>query len=311
MPHVSYAEFCQQALYGPQGYYNQVRQRVGRNKKGDFYTSCSIALFPRLLAGAFAHLARQHKIDNPALVELGNEPGAALFPAPPSQSFSASQQFPLGTLEGFKPAKVIPQIVFCNELFDAQPFNRYRFSGLFWQELGIDFDNDTDKIQFDVPWGKASSQEEDLLGKDFPLNATVDISLAAIELIEKITSPSWNGLFVAFDYGLSLAELRENPRATARAYHQHQQLSLEEAINKLKLPMGSYDITHHVIWDHLAGALSKNGFRVEPIMSQEAFFVKYAADIFPSLNQEERRQLATLLHPSNMGQKFQVLIAVR
>lgn len=296
----TYAQFCQQALYGPQGYYRAPRPRVGRTAQADFYTASSVPLFARLLAAALGTLAQLNNLPNPHVAEVGNEPGTALLPTPPP-GFASTSSHPLGAPASFHS----PSIVFSNELLDAQPFERARFdTQKGWQLLGCDFDQ---KI-FDLTLGPAPEALSQLLGDDWPEGATVDVSLEALALIDRLCAGGWRGVWVAFDYGLSLADLRENPRPTARAYAHHTQLSLQEAFN---LPLGSVDLTHHVIWDLVASRLAQNGFRIHPVLTQEAFFVHYAAAEFPKLTPEERRQLATLLHPANMGAKFQALVATR
>lgn len=301
MPVISYADFCQQALYGPGGYYTGHRPRVGRRAESDFYTSSSVPLFSRLLSAAFETLRELNRLKKPTLIEIGNEPSAPLFGQTP-ENFGTVKNYPLGKLEKITDNEAI---VFSNELFDAQPFERVRTEEPgSWQQLGL---NPQEKI-LDVKMQRTSELAQKLLGKHFAPGATVDVSFEACDLAGKICEGNWKGVFVAFDYGLSLAELMENPRPTARAYKEHRQLSLEEALN---LPMGTYDITHHVVWDSLAQVLTEKGFHVHPISTQESFFVNYAAHIFPSLQENERRQLATLLHPAHMGAKFQVMVAVR
>lgn len=295
----SYADFCQEALYGPQGYYRQAKTRVGRSAEADFYTASSVPLFARLLAAAFTTLAQLHRLEKAHVAELGNEPGAGLFQGIP-RGFESATCYPLGS-----PFQIqSPAIVFSNELFDAQPFERVRYEKGSWQQLGLEPE---EKI-LDVQLGPASDELQKLLGTHFAEGSTLDVSPQAYALVDEICAGGWKGVFVAFDYGLTLPELVENPRPTARAYQNHRLLGLDEA---LALPPGSYDITHHVVWDFLAEKLRQNGFHVHPVATQEAFFVNYAAAAFPTLDENERKQLATLLHPAHMGAKFQVLIASR
>jgi SAM-dependent MidA family methyltransferase len=82
--------------------------------------------------------------------------------------------------------------------------------------------------------------------------------------------------------------------------------------------IGEQDLTCHVCWDWLASVLENHGFQAAPIISQEAFFVKNTAQTLARIMQEEASSISArksgllqLLHPSSLGQKFQVLSATR
>jgi len=118
---------------------------------------------------------------------------------------------------------------------------------------------------------------------------------------------------VAIDYGKSLRELaEETPAGTVRAYYRH------TLSNDLLARPGEQDLTCHVCWDWLAAALARHGFAAPVVESQEAFFIHHAAAFIAATTAAEaahfsRRKLALLqlLHPGNLGQKFQVLHARR
>jgi SAM-dependent MidA family methyltransferase len=118
---------------------------------------------------------------------------------------------------------------------------------------------------------------------------------------------------VAFDYGKSFAELATaTPAGTARAYFQHTQS------NDLLARAGQQDLTGHVCWDWLQAALDAAGCTGSRVESQEAFFIHHAGAFLAQAMAAEAtrvspRKLALmqLLHPSHLGQKFQVLHARR
>jgi SAM-dependent MidA family methyltransferase len=118
---------------------------------------------------------------------------------------------------------------------------------------------------------------------------------------------------VACDYGKSWPELTDDtPAGTVRAYARHAQ------VDDLLSRPGEQDLTGHVCWDWIETALSKGGFTKPVLESQEAFLVHHAAAPLSRLTAAEaggpsQRKLAALqlLHPGNMGQKFQVLWALR
>ena len=81
---------------------------------------------------------------------------------------------------------------------------------------------------------------------------------------------------------------------------------------------GKQDLTCHICWDWLEDGLIKAGFGEPRTESQESFFVRYAAETMaaittadPGKHSPRKRMLMHLLHPGNMGQKFQVLNALR
>jgi SAM-dependent MidA family methyltransferase len=146
-----------------------------------------------------------------------------------------------------------------------------------------------------------------------PEGYQLDAPLAAQTLAAALAAQKWRGLFLACDYGKSWRELCEaTPQGTARAYFRHTQS------NNLLARPGEQDLTCHVCWDWLAGALAQHGFQAPAVESQEAFFVRHAGEFIAQALAAEaarlsprKRALMQLLHPANMGQKFQALHAWR
>ncbi|HRE83756.1 MAG TPA: hypothetical protein PLN52_22110, partial [Opitutaceae bacterium] len=98
----------------------------------------------------------------------------------------------------------------------------------------------------------------------------------------------------------------------ARAYSGHQQS------NDLFAQPGEQDLTCHVCWDWLHDELATHGFSGLQLQSQESFFIHHAHSFLAeplsseSLARSPRKQaLLQLLHPGNLGQKFQVLHGIR
>jgi SAM-dependent MidA family methyltransferase len=204
-------------------------------------------------------------------------------------------------------------IVFSNELFDAQPFHRIVYLGGHWMELGVDLvSNQLSEIIL-----KELSPEVDAFIDQLPIHATegyiIDLPLATISLLETITNLKWNGLFVALDYGKPWTQLTSDfPQGTARAYFKHRQSS-----DLLARP-GMQDLTCHICWDWLEQNLRNANFQTVQVKSQEAFFVKHAANciekiITANIGQFDanRQSLMHLIHPATMGQQFQVLTGFR
>ena len=308
-------QFMALALYHPElGYYRRDYARVGRSAETDFYTATSSGpLFGELICAACVTLLGPQRDPRAfTFVEIGAETDAGIL-AGVAHPFAAARTLRLGA----PLALTGPLIVFSNELFDAQPCRRVVARDGSWCELGVAL----------APASSASPSptfiEVELTAPTFPVPVELsshapegyhlDLPLAARALAAEIAAQPWTGLFVACDYGKSWRELTEaTPLGTARAYYKHTQS------NDLLARPGEQDLTCHVCWDWLADALAKNQFPAPTVESQEAFFVHHAAEaIAATMSAEAMRTsprklaLMQLLHPAHLGQKFQVLHALR
>jgi SAM-dependent MidA family methyltransferase len=146
-----------------------------------------------------------------------------------------------------------------------------------------------------------------------PENYHLDLPLRTVPMLERIVGPKWSGLFLAFDDGKFWPELAEHlPAGTGRTYHR------QKMGNDLLGRPGKQDLTCHICWDWLEDGLIHAGFGEPRVDSQESFFMTYAADALAAMTAAEagsfsprKRMLMQLLHPANMGQKFQALHALR
>lgn len=301
---LTFERFMAIALYDPAvGYYRQNRARVGYGEGTDFFTaSTSGAIFGELIAAACSKLLGAKAAADFTFVEIGSES-------------------PLGVLTGvthpFREARTCrigeklhvsgPCIVFSNEVFDAQPFRRFVFRGETWKEFSVAL-RDGEFVQTE-----AACLAPEFLPAVAPEGYVIDAPVAAATLAKTIAQQPWTGLFVAFDYGKAWPQIaQETPAGTARAYSRHQQS------NDLLANPGNQDLTCHICWDWLDDALQANAFRDLCLESQEAFFVRYAAEYIARVTSADaarfsprKLSLLQLLHPSHLGQKFQVLHAWR
>jgi SAM-dependent MidA family methyltransferase len=288
-PVLSFEDFMDVALYDPVlGYYRKEGSRIGYGPGTDFLTATASApLFGRLVVAACVRLLGTASPAEYDFVEIGAERGAGVLREGP-HPFRSSRQVRVGeplVING-------PSVVFSNELFDAQPFRRFRFREGRWREAG-------------VSTGANGLTE----AEGYQIDATVK----AAGLARAIAGQPWHGLFVAFDYGKSWEEIcYGTPEGTARAYRNHTQS------NELLAFPGEQDLTCHVCWDWLREALLGAGFEDPKLESQEAFFTRHAAHLIEKLAaseagklSREKLSLLQLLHPAHMGQKFQVLWALR
>jgi SAM-dependent MidA family methyltransferase len=81
---------------------------------------------------------------------------------------------------------------------------------------------------------------------------------------------------------------------------------------------GNIDITCHIVWDVMEEILTKAGFKSVSLLRQEAFFMRHGQTVIREILQSgpagfspEKQTLMELVHPANLGHKFQVLAALR
>lgn len=302
---LAFDRFMGLALYDPQvGYYRRDRARVGYAAGTDFFTSSTSGpVFGELVAAACARLLGSADPADFSFVEIGSETPLGIMTGA-RHSFGRVKTFQVGealALSG-------PCVVFSNELFDAQPFRRFIFRAGAWRELGVVL-RDQCLMEAELPATVAPAG----FPAEAPEGYAIDAPLAAVALLDQIAAQPWTGLFVACDYGKSWRELTEAcPAGTARAYHRHTQS------NDLLAQPGEQDLTCHVCWDWLAHALAARGFASPLIESQEAFFIRHAESYIAATSSAEaarfshkKLSLLQLLHPSHLGQKFQVLHGLR
>ena len=308
---VPFVRFMELALYHPEvGYYTRRRRRVGLDRKADFFTATTFnPVFGELVVDAAVRLLGPVDPKDYELVEIGAEPQGGAFKdiAHPFRGYrTISYGQPVDALAG-------KCVVFSNELFDAQPCHRVVWRRGAWRELGVALTGET-LAEVELP---AFSPELAAWAERLPPTSTedyhIDLPLRTVPLLQKIIAPDWRGLFLAFDYGKSWAQLVEDcPAGTARTYsHQKQR-------NDLLLRPGHVDLTFHVCWDWLVDTLQFSGFGQALVESHEAFFAKRASGKLQEIMTAEARgfsrrkqSLIQLLHPANMGQKFQALHALR
>lgn len=303
---MAYDTFIGLALYHPVvGYYRQHRARIGYAGGTDFFTAAtSGAVFGELVSAACVQLLGDLKPSAHTFVEIGAERGTSVF-TDVKHPFRAVRTLRLG-----EPIEISgPCVVFSNELFDAQPFRRFRFRNGHWRELGVARQGDA-LIEIERTSG---SEMPGVLPVLAPEGYVIDAPFAAVALAETIAAQPWTGLFVGFDYGKSWQELTEaTPAGTARGYFRHTQT------NDLLDRPGAQDLTCHACWDWLIDALARNGFASPRLQTQEAFFVRHAESyLAPAIAADATRftkrkqSLLQLLHGTHLGHKFQVLHALR
>lgn len=307
---VSFARYMELAMYHPTaGYYTRDFKRVGRDAKADFFTATSFnPVFGELVVDAVVKLLAPADPSAFHFIEIGAEPDGGILrdqahPFASYRTISFGQPFDLAD----------PAVVFSNELFDAQPFHRVVWQDGQWRELGVALHGrHLREVILSEPSPELAAELHRLPATSEP-GYHIDVPLRTVPLLEKIIGQRWRGLFLAFDYGKSWADLAENlPSGTARTYHR------QKMGNDLLARPGKQDLTCHICWDWLEDGLVRAGFGEPVVQSQEAFFMHHAARALAAITQAEagafsprKRLVMQLLHPANMGQKFQALHALR
>ena len=307
---VSFARYMELAMFHPTaGYYTRKFKRVGRDEKADFSTATSFSpVFGELVVAAAVQLLGATKPGDLDFVEIGAEPGGGIL-RDVAHPFASYRTISFG-----QPFDIPPKaVVFSNELFDVQPCHRVVWRGGQWRELGVALHGrHLREVELSALTPELAA-EIGRLPKTSQENYHIDLPLRTIPLLDRIIRQPWTGLFLAFDYGKDWEELALHiPQGTVRTYYRHRMG------NDLYARPGKQDLTYHVCWDWLQDGLIRAGFGEPRVNSQETFFVHHAKTALEAMSKAEtssfslrKRMLMQLLHPANMGQKFQALHALR
>ena len=340
---VSFRWFMEQALYHPlHGYYASGRAVIGR--QGDFFTSVSVgSLFGKLLASQFVemweHLGRP---DPFTLVEQGANTGDfaadVLLTLKGTDCFNALRYRivePLSHLQEAQQLKLqafskvawhrslhelepFIGVHFSNELIDAMPVNRIRFSNGAWYEQYVevtDFPYDAgndDSNGFTWIDRPLSSEALSQKTKSIPAleNYQTEVNLAAQDWIAEVDARMIRGYLLALDYGYPRDIYYNSDRftGTLACYSNHKRS--ENPFDAI----GQADITAHVDFTTLVEHAEITGFDLAGFTDQHHFMVGLGSREFtdrsgaPTPEQQKSiRAFQTLMHPNFMGLSFKAL----
>jgi len=308
---IRYRDYIETVLYAEHiGYYRRSGERVGREADRDFYTSESLGpVFSRLVLGAAEHLLGPELAGQSTFIEIAAEPGTGLLSAIDPHPFAAEKVIRLGEAISVSG----PVVIFANEWLDALPFHRLVLKEGVWRERGVRIEGQGLK---EVLMDDLSTEVVDRLTdlpSDLEEGYELDLPLEAEQALGGLIAQDWTGLLLLFDYGKTWpALLSDCPNGTARTYYRH-----EQGQDLLERP-GEQDITCDICWTPLEAQLRTAGFAPTILESQESFLVQRAANTAEAIVNgsagrfsSDRQTLMELIHPANMGQRFQVLWGLR
>jgi SAM-dependent MidA family methyltransferase len=305
---ISYRDYIEAALYTEGfGYYTQTTSALGAANN-------TISTQLRALGESLQNSSRRQQSTysvrrkrRPVLfTEIAAEPGTSLLSHLESHPFGDEQVIRQG--EPIQPNGSV--IIFANEWLDALPFHRLIYRDGAWRERGVGLDADGQLVE--VLLDQLSSEVAavaDRLPPQIEDGYELDLPLEAEAALADLLAQDWSGLILLFDYGRTWTSLlQDHPSGTARTYKKQVQ-----ANDLLETP-GACDITCDINWTPLQAQMEAAGLQSVRLESQESFIVQRAQGTAKAIVSgsagsfsPDRQTLMQLIHPANMGQRFQVL----
>jgi len=284
---VPFDRFMELALYDPDvGFYARASSPLGPD--GDFYTAPAVhPLFARTLATRLRAALDALPAGGPRrIVELGPGDGrlaegilraigagaadeyVLVERSEPLARRALDRSAPSGETAGIRVRRA-PSIstdgpgagaVVANELLDALPARRLRFTGERWVELGVRADRDRltaaeGPLRDPVPPPSLPSHPDP--------GTVLEFSSTAEGLVREVADHLTLGLFLVIDYGMSEPELLAgHPRGTLEAIRHHRPVA-----DPLAAP-GSADLSVFVNFDRLRTAARAAGWQEVAFRSQ-------------------------------------------
>ena len=336
---INFAEFMDAALYDPRhGYYRRGRPSVGRD--GDFLTSPELhPLFGYAIAAlAASDWDARGRPAEYTLCDIGPGTGALIDAAvgwagarrpdfaaalrgvlvEPDGGPRARQRERLagfgGRLSwfaGIEEVAPLRGIAVANELLDAQPVHRLRWSGDAWEELCVGV---TDERFHDVarPLDDASLLAP-LAGIAPREGQVVEVCPGLAPLVGAIAAAVDEGLLLFFDYGDRRERLYAPWRSQGTLMSFHRHVPGDDPY----IRVGEQDLTCHVDIDAVAEAARRAGLHAYPARSQAEWLAALGATTLSPVAEAgsgaeldahlERRRAAQLLGDAGGLGRIQVL----
>lgn len=344
---LTFAEVMRIALYDREcGYYGRGPVRIGRS--GDFYTAVSVGpLYGRLLAELVEKTWRA--LGEPAefcMIEQGAHDGQLMedvINGLRAMKSPLADEVRVLIIEGnaayrtAQAARLLPLIgeriawlddvselksgpanacFITNELLDAFPVHRVRWTGDEWLEQAVALSTDgTGLVWRDAqPTDGRVMEEIARLPRDLPPGYTTEIHPAVVEWMEQIRASTFRGTLLIADYGLEDQEYYSPGRAdgTLRRYFEH------KTDGDVLANLGKCDLTAHINFTRVIDEARDGGFSSERFLDQGRFLTRLAASWLRGLEAAPSpdtpallRQFYTLTHPAHMGMKFRICLLGR
>lgn len=345
---IPFARFMELALYHPEhGYYVAPARRPGRG--GDFLTAPEMhPLFGLTLARQV--LDCMDRLDSPepfTILEYGSGIGGLAYdvivgilqerpelqsrlryrlnevnPHRTAQALSAMDEVGFGEIADIDDgATPITGVILANEVADAMPVHRLRWTGSDFEEAWVTWDDEagfTDRfgslspevVAFD-PATHLASAGLDL--EALPAGSLLEVSPAIDNWVRDVASRLQRGYALIIDYGYPAAELYSEHRleSTLRIYSEH------TVTDKPYEGVGERDMTAHVDFTRLTKIATEAGMDVAGLATQADFLANAGlGELLVSLQQQPdmaldeyyRAQASVfrLIDPGGMG-RFRVL----
>lgn len=341
---ITFEEFMDTALYHPEyGYYTSKKARIG--KEGDYYTSSDVhRAFGVCIMRQIEemNLILNHSPLN--VVEVGagkgllcadillsaREKSPTLFKnikyfiVEKSPDFIERQKMHIEELGLLDKVSWVPEIkeglsgsigiVLSNELIDAFPVHKVRYSNGLWNEIYVTLKNGILTEKEDSISDQRLADFLTGLEGSFDDGYTTEVNLKAIDWIKDVGNGLQKGFVITIDYGYPRKELysAERNRGTLMCYFRHQ------ASEDPYLNIGEQDITTHIDFTSLAEAGKTAGLEVAGFTDQSYFLMGCGIEEeFQQLEAINAKNidafknniaLKKLLMPGGMGSTFKVLI---
>ncbi len=331
---ITFAKFMELALYHPSyGYYTTGKSNIG--KDGDFYTSPHVhRAFGSVIGNFIIKSFQLIDEDKLTIIELGAGKGFLaldILNHIKTQNKSYYERLNYYIVEknnyskneseeklGDHLDKVkwfseltelenenISGVVISNELFDALPFHRLKFTNGDLAEIYVTLEDgglveiiDKPSSNYIEEYSKNTGIES-LEGQEFEINAGSE------RLLKQINETLQEGFILTIDYGYLAPELF-NPnrmKGTYKCINKHQ--INEEPYTHI----GEQDITAHVDFSNLINTGKKLGLNKVRYTTQGQFLVDWGIlDFINNGTEKEIQAIKNLFLPELMGDKFKVLI---
>lgn len=333
----TFAQVMQRALYDTElGYYGRGPLRIGRS--GDFFTAVSVGpLYGQLLA-QIAH-ETWDRLGRPAefcLIEQGAHDGQLAAdiwqgwpegsPKPryiivePQPAYRAAQQQRLtplmsnlvewvASLDELAARPAFPAFFLSNELLDAFPVHRVRWTGNTWRELWV-----TPGLEWleDDLSSPCVADEVARLPTGLPHGYTTEVHPQAAAWMHTMARLPFHGTILIADYGYEATEYYAPERSdgTLRRYHNHR------SDGQVLADLGQCDLTAHINFSRIIEEAEAAGMTVARFMEQGRFLTHAATPWLRALEGKVTapgtaaalRQFHTLTHPGHMGKSFRMLL---